>query len=285
MTDILEGKTLRDKIIKELSEKRVSPKLAIIQVGNRPDSSAYINQKKKFGEKVGAVVEVFRFSEDTEQKYIEEKIGELNEDKSFHGIIVQLPVPKNINSFSLIENIDHRKDVDGLTSKNTKKLLLGDTSGLIPATAKGIMSLLSHYKIDPKGKKAVVIGRSQLVGYPIAQMLLAKDASVIICHSKTKNIPEIASQADILIVATGNPEFFGKEYVNNRQVVIDVGINLLEGKHLEEEVPDKKFVGDVKFDEVKDIVSAITPVPGGVGPMTVASLLQNLFFAYFSQQG
>jgi 5,10-methylene-tetrahydrofolate dehydrogenase/methenyl tetrahydrofolate cyclohydrolase len=281
---LLDGKKIRDRIEKELAHEihtlKDKPTLAILQVGLREDSTAYINQKRIFAEKIGAFIIHKQYPETVEENEIIHDIHNFNRDSSVHGIILQIPIPEHLNRKLLIDAIDPHKDVDGLSSANTKKLWEKDLTGYIPATTKGILALLEAYKIDIQGKKVVVVGRSTLVGKPTALALLNKNATVTICHSKTENLSQETLQADILIVATGHPLLIKKNFVKPGQIVIDVGINLIKGTKLEEEIPGKKFVGDVDFENVKDIVEAITPVPGGVGPLTVASLFENLLTAY-----
>ena len=282
MVKILDGRVVRDNLAQNLKEKiarlKAKPKLAIIQVGNLAESTAYIKQKKAFGVSIGASVEHLQFESTVEEKDLLLKIASLNQDKSVHGIIIQLPLPENLNRGKLIEAIAPEKDVDGLTSRNVKALEAGNSSGLIPATAKGIMTLLDYYKIPVLGKRVVVVGRSNLVGKPTALALLNRGATVTVAHSQTPNLPQVTKLAEILIVAIGKPKFINAEYVSKGQVVIDVGINA--PKKLDEEIPGKKLVGDVDFESVSKIVSAISPVPGGVGPMTVVSLFENLILAY-----
>lgn len=297
MAQILDGKIVRDEIAQKLKEEigklETKPKLVIIQVGDNPESNAYIGQKIKFGEKIGALTDLVKFPENTTQSELESKISELNADNSVHGIIIQIPIPNHLDKDKLIDLINWRKDVDGLSAICLKLLSEGNPAGYIPATTKGVMTLLDHYKIPLTGKKVVIIGRSFLVGKPTALAMLNQDATVTICHSKTKDLKTETKNADILIVAIGKPNLIGKEHVSPNQVVIDVGINVIEPKAtplrqtttelrpgLE---PARKLIGDVNFDEVSKTVSAITPVPGGVGPMTVASLFENLLDAYKKQ--
>ncbi|NQV88517.1 MAG: bifunctional 5,10-methylenetetrahydrofolate dehydrogenase/5,10-methenyltetrahydrofolate cyclohydrolase [Parcubacteria group bacterium] len=283
MAKILDGKIIRDKIQRELAEAvsklPSKPKLVIIQVGDNPDSNAYVNQKKIFGEKIGVAVELCKFDDSIGEEVIAENIEELNSDKSTNGIIVQLPLPTHLDASKLISNIDPNKDVDGLTPVNVRKLFENDPSGFVPATAKGVLSLLDYYSIPLEGKRVTVIGRSVLVGKPIALTLLARNATVTVCHRKTKDLIKETKDADIIIVAAGCPGLISAEHVSFGQTVVDVGINLISGKKFNEEIVGKKFVGDVDFEAVKNIVSAISPVPGGVGPMTVASLFENLLKA------
>lgn len=277
---ILDGKQARDFFKKELIEKiqrgEKTPHLAIVQVGKRADSNAYIEQKKKFGAGVGVNVEHIQFDESITQENVIKEIESLNEDVDIDGIIVQLPLPGSLDTYSIIESIDPKKDVDGLTAVNVKLLQNGGLEGFMPATAKGIESLLRYYDISIEGKHAVVVGRSQLVGAPVARMLINHGATVTVCHSLTQNMSRYTKDADILVVAAGHPHLITKEYVQEGQVVIDVGINLLDGTPLQEELPDQRFTGDVDFKGVSEIVSAISPSPGGVGPMTVLSLFANV---------
>lgn len=257
---ILDGRIAKAHYVDELKSKISSlsliPCLVIIQVGNRPDSDSFIKSKKIFAKKIGVNEIHVNLPENVEQDEVISIIKKYNEDKNVQGIIVQLPLPKHLNPDIIIETIDSGKDVDGLTS-NTK---------FIPATARGISMLFDFYKIDIKDKKVTVLGKSKLVGGPIARMCLNRGAKVTVYDSKTIDTKEKSKSADVLIVAIGNAKFITKDYVNNNQIVIDVGINRLENN----------IVGDVDFENVKDIVKSITPVPGGVGQMTVLSLFENL---------
>lgn len=283
MKILLDGKVARDSIAGELknsiSALKNKPKLAIIQVGDKEESNKYIKQKRLFAEKIGAQVEHIKFPEDITEEKVCAEIQKLNADFLVHGIIVQLPLPAGLDKNIIIQSIDPVKDVDGLTSVNTK-LLWSNEKGHMPATARGIITLLDYYKIPIKGRKVVVVGRSDLVGKPVAIAFLNRDATVTICHKETSDIMSETKRADILVIAAGDPEFITKDFVREGQVVVDVGINVTKSNHLHEEIPDKKLVGDVKYGEVSDIVDAISPVPGGVGPMTVLSLFQNLLDAY-----
>lgn len=280
MARILNGKIVRDIIARKLrrgiARLKRKPKLVIIQVGNRRQSSAYIRQKKLFGERIGALVLHKQYPEKTAEKKLIAEILKWNIDKSIHGIIVQLPLPLRISKNRVLEAIDPRKDVDGMTAKNLKSLWAGDRDGLVPATTKGILALFDYYKIPVMGKKVVVVGRSLLVGKPVAMAFTNRHATVAtVCHSRTKNLEEVTKKADILIVAVGKIKLITKKHVSAGQVIIDVGINMAS---------DKKLTGDVDFKGVKKIVGAITPVPGGVGPMTVACLFENLLLAYRLQK-
>ena len=280
---ILDGKKARDfckaRLKERISSLGFSPRLAILQIGDNKESAIDIEQKKKFGASIGATVEHARFPESASAAQIEEKMRDLNGDPSVDGIILQLPVPSNLDKLSLLNLIDPKKDVDGLTDENQRRLEEGKPR-FIPATAKAVMDLLDFYRIDPSEKKAVVLGRSRLVGHPIAEMLKLRGARVEVCHSKTPDVPKKAKTADILVAAVGKPWLVDAEYIKNQDVtVIDVGINSVKGDVLENEIPRRKVVGDVDFENVEPRVAAITPVPGGVGPMTVLSLFDNLISA------
>jgi methylenetetrahydrofolate dehydrogenase (NADP+)/methenyltetrahydrofolate cyclohydrolase len=277
---ILDGRKIRDLAIPELAKSFASlsfvPKLVIIQVGNREDTGAYIRAKKAFGEKVGVTVDHIQVPEDIKQSELIEIVIKQNNDKDVKGIIVQLPLPISIDRDAVIDTIDPKKDVDALTAHSVKRWLDGDPSALLPATARGIRTLLATYKIDLFGKKVTVVGRSTLVGKPIIAMCLNENATVNICHSKTADLGKETRDADVVIVATGKPNLIKKEHVKEGQVVIDVGINSIEGLKLDDEIPEKKITGDVDFASVSEVVASITPVPGGVGPLTVLSIFQNL---------
>lgn len=287
---ILDGKKVSETIKLELKNKvskiKVKPSLAIIQIGKVAESSAYIARKKTFGADIGVKVHHFELNEKVKEKDVIELVSELNKRDDVNGIIVQMPMPAHISRFKVIEAIDPVKDVDGLTSKNSGLLYesaFGGNDpkdvpkGLLPATAKGVMSLLDFYKIPLEGKRALVIGRSLLVGKPVAMLLLKRNATVTIAHSKTKNLKTLFKEHDIVVVAVGKAHLITKEHVKSGQVIVDVGTNAVKGaKTLEEIGGKRKLVGDVKFDDVSKIVKAISPVPGGVGPMTVASIFQNL---------
>lgn len=279
MARILYGAPAREKIaaalIKRIKGLRRPPTLAIIQVGNRADSNAYIRQKKLFATRIGARVNHITFPKTVAERAVEKKIKILNADKSVHGIILQLPLPASLDRVKLIETVAPEKDVDGMTSSNVKHLAENNGRGFIPATARGILSLLTFYKIPILGRHVVVVGRSTLVGKPIAMLLLNEGATVTLCHRKTRNQAVITTGADILIVAAGSAGLITKNHVSKGQIVIDVGINVAK-KKLEDEIGGKKLTGDVDFEKVERIVEAISPVPGGVGPMTVASLFENL---------
>ena len=283
MAKILDGKIVRDGIMADLKKKvasfNLAPNLAIIKIGNNIDSGIYINRKINFAKKIGANAFLINFPKgDITQEILLAEIEKLNNDESINGIIIQSPLPKYLNWFEAVEKISSIKDVDGLCSVNVKNLLSNNNQGLIPATAKGILSLLNYYNIPIRGKKVVVMGRSFLVGKPIATLMINNGATVTVVHSQTPEPEKITKEADILIVAIGKPKLIGRNYVKTGQIIIDVGITTILN-------PDgtRTISGDVDFESVKNIVSAISPVPGGVGPMTVASLFQNLVEAFGRQ--
>jgi len=270
---ILFGNTIKDELLLKLKEEfsKLSfiPQLVIIQIGQNPASSVYINQKKNMGLFLGVkVLHVLLHSEITEEEVLE-VIENFNNDEETFGIIVQLPIPENLNKRKILDFIKPEKDLDGLGSIQSGFLVTKNKKVFIPATTKGILKILDYYKIETKGKNIVVVGRSNLVGLPTAINLINRDATVTICHSYTQNLEEITKKADILIVACGKPKFINKYFVNSKQTIIDVGIHRLEGG----------LCGDVDFDEIRDVVSNITPVPGGVGPLTVFSLFESLLDA------
>ena len=273
---ILDGLTLSRKIGEKLKLKisslKETPKLAIVQVGEVEQSTIFIARKVKYAASIGALTIHVNFPEAISESDLSEKIDELNKDESVHGIIIQLPLPKHLNFLNLVDIIDQEKDVDGLGFKNIRALFSGEKIGFMPATSRGIISLLKEYKIEIKGKKVVIINRSVLVGKPLALALLNENATVSICNSHTKNLKEEVRTADIVISAIGKPKFLGAEYFKNGQVVIDVGIS----RGIAEEGEGRKISGDVDFERVEGLAEAISPVPGGVGPMTVASLFANL---------
>lgn len=269
MTVILDGKKLRDKIFLGLKAKLDKmpnkPTLAVILVGDNPASQIYVNNKKKTAENLGINSIVIKYDSDVTEAEILDKIEELNSDKDVNAILVQLPLPDHIDKCKVIDAILPSKDVDGLTSYNSGKLFSGEQPYVYPCTPKGILLLLDEYNIEIEGKHVVVIGRSNLVGKPIAQMMLNRNATVTICHSKTKNLSEITKTADILISAVGKI-LVGEKYIKNNCVVVDVGIFRDD---------EGKIRGDVDFEAVSKIASHISPVPGGIGPMTIASLMLN----------
>ncbi|MGC9605417.1 MAG: tetrahydrofolate dehydrogenase/cyclohydrolase catalytic domain-containing protein [Minisyncoccia bacterium] len=279
-TLILDGRAVREARTPELIErvKQLSrqPTLAIIQVGDLPDSTAFIKAKSAFAVKIGAKVKHIHLPESIFRHELVDEVRECNADADIQGIIVQLPLPIAIDQDAVIEAVDSKKDADGLTSFNVKRWLEGREDAVIPATTRGVKELLEYYKLGLFGKHVVVVGRSMLVGKPLAAFCLNENASVTVCHSKTVDLPEETRKADVLIVAAGKSKLITADHVREGTVVIDVGINTVKGEKLEDEISGRKLVGDVDFEAVKDIASAITPVPGGVGPMTVLALFENL---------
>ena len=270
MTVILDGKKLRDKILEELKLKVASltvvPKLVVISVGDDPASQIYVNNKKKYAEKIGIAAEIIGYPEDVTQPVLLKKIDELNNDTTVTAILVQLPLPKHIDKLKILTAIDPKKDVDGFTPYNSGLLFSGAKPFAYPATPRGILRLLDEYNIEIGGKHVVVVGRSNIVGKPLAQMMLNRNATVTVCHSHTKNLAEITKTADILVSAAGG-KIIEDNMLKSNCVVIDVGIFRDE---------KGKLRGDVNFETVSKIASHITPVPGGVGPMTIASLMLNI---------
>ena len=272
MAKIIDGKAVsqfvKDEVKKEVSalgEKGVSVGLAVIIVGNDPASRTYVNNKKKACEATGIISEEYALPEDTTMDELLALIKELNAKKSINGILCQLPLPKHLDEKAVIENIDPIKDVDAFHAVNTGHIMIGDYS-FLPCTPAGIMEMLKYYNIEIEGKECVVIGRSNIVGKPMAMLLLQKNGTVTICHSRTKNLKEVTSRADILVAAVGIPYFVTADMVKDGAVVIDVG--MARNK-------EGKLCGDVDFAEVEKKASYITPVPGGVGPMTIATLMKN----------
>ncbi|KLO73971.1 bifunctional methylenetetrahydrofolate dehydrogenase/methenyltetrahydrofolate cyclohydrolase [Enterococcus cecorum] len=269
---LLNGKELAQKLqqemtqeVTELKEKGLQPGLAVILVGEDPASQVYVRNKERAANNIGMYSVVYRLPETTSEADLITKIEELNHDDKVHGILVQLPLPKHINEDLVLDTIDPAKDVDGFHPMNLGNLFAGKPT-MIPCTPAGIMELIKLSGIDLAGKNAVIIGRSNIVGKPMAHLLLQANATVTICHSKTKDLPKVAKQADVLVVAIGRANFVTADFVKEGAVVIDVGINRDE---------NNKLTGDVKFDEVAPLTSFITPVPGGVGPMTITMLMRQ----------
>ena len=270
---IIDGKkvsqSVKDRVgeqTKEFIEKTgITPCLAVVIVGDDPASRVYVNNKKKACAQVGFESREFALPKSTTQDELMKLVNELNEDKTVHGILVQLPLPRHLNEKEVIEAISPLKDVDAFNAVNVGKIMIGDYD-FLPCTPAGVMEMLSYYDIGPSGKNCVVIGRSNIVGKPMAMLLLHKNGTVTICHSKTKNLKEICLSADILVVAIGKAKFLTGDMVKPGAVVIDVGMNRDEFG---------KLCGDVDFESVKEVCSAITPVPGGVGPMTISMLMKN----------
>ena len=261
--------------INRLKQKGITPGLAVILVGDNPASQSYVNMKAKAFESMQLFSETIRLPGESSQEKILDLVNQLNHDSRFHGILVQLPVPKHLDSNAIIQAISADKDADGIHPTNLGKMVLGIEAPL-PCTPHGILMLLKYSDIDPTGKHVVITGRSNIVGKPIANLLMQKrplgNATVTVCHTHTRNLPEITRLADILIAALGQPEFIDCSFVKPGVVVIDVGSNRIEDASSPK---GYRWVGDVKFSEVAEIASAITPVPGGVGPMTIAMLIAN----------
>lgn len=278
---IIDGKKIADKILADLKAKidkdridgATPAKLAIILVGNDPASSIYVQNKIKAAAKVGIETTLQKFDDDITENELLKRIERLNQDEEVSGIIVQLPLPKNISKAKVVKSIDPSNDVDGFHPMNVGSLYSPYEHGFVPCTARGCLELIKSCYPVLAGKNIVVIGRSNIVGRPLAALLLKEDCSVTICHSKTINLQAITKQADIVISAVGNPGFLTVDYFNEDAIVIDVGISRVESE-------DKcELMGDVDFENVKKNVKYITPVPGGVGPMTVAYLLVNTYAA------
>ena len=261
---ILNGKVIKNKILSDLKEKvsnnDLNIGLAIIQIGNDYASDIYINEKKKMCNYIGYKFYHYKYDFNVIEEEIINKINELNSDKNVQGILVQLPIPKSLNKDNIINSINVNRDIDGLKNNSV----------FIPCTPLGILNLIDYYKIDVVNKNVVVIGKSNIVGKPISELLIERGSNVIICDSKTNNLSEYTRCADIIIIAIGKAKFLTKDMIKDNSIIIDVGINRV----------DNKLCGDVDFDGVVDKVSMITPVPGGIGPMTISSLALNLYKAY-----
>lgn len=262
---------LKEEISKYLTQGKRAPKIDIILVGDDYASKMYVDMKSKKALDLGIQVNVHTYPKDISQEQVESVIKQLNEDINIDGIMVQLPLPNHIQESKILELISPDKDVDGLTSTNLGKLFKNDSSAIAPATAKGVIELLKEYRVQIEGKRAVVIGRGDISGLPIAAMLQNENATVTICHSRTQNLKERCKEADILVSSIGRAEYINSEYVKENSVVIDIGTN---------RNPEGELVGDVDFNSVKDLVEYITPVPGGIGPMTIVCLFDNLIEAY-----
>ena len=277
MATIIDGKLVssevRKKIASEVQEFKektgITPGLAVILVGNDPASAVYVRNKHRGCEEAGMNSYQIYLPEETTEEELLSKIEELNKDENVHGILVQLPLPKHISEDKVIAKISEEKDVDAFNESNVGKIVTGKYS-FLPCTPAGIMELLKFYNVDISGKECVVIGRSNIVGKPMALLLLAENGTVTVCHSRTKNLSDVTRRADILVVAIGRANFVKADMVKEGAVVVDVGINRLE---------NGKLAGDVDFAEVEPIASMITPVPGGVGPMTISMLLKNTLTA------
>ena len=274
----IDGKAFSQVILEKIREEHNQLKekygkqagLAVVIVGNNPASQVYVKNKIRACENVGFYSENIELDENISEKELLQEINKLNKNDRINGILVQLPLPAHINELKIIDSISPEKDVDGFHVANIGKMVIGDETGFISCTPYGIMQLLEEYKIEIAGKDAVIIGRSNIVGKPMALMLIQKGATVQVCNSRTKDLRKKLNDADIIIVAAGVPKLLKKEDVKEGAVVIDVGINRVDGK----------ICGDVDYEEVAEKTSYITPVPGGVGPMTIASLIKNTFKSY-----
>lgn len=267
---IIDGKAIAQEIraelaqkVAELSKKGNQPGLAVVLVGENPASQVYVRMKKRACEEIGVYSAVHRLPAETTQEELLRLVEELNEDPKIHGVLVQLPLPGGLDETEVINRISPDKDVDGFHPSNVGKLWIGE-EGFVPCTPAGVLELVRRTGVPLSGKNAVVLGRSNIVGKPVASLLLRENATVTVCHSRTKDVAAECARADILIAAVGRPRLVKKDWVKPGAVVIDVGINRLEGK----------LVGDVDYEEVSQVAGAITPVPGGVGPMTIAMLLK-----------
>jgi len=272
MVKIIDGKLISSKIkdsvkqdVEGLKYRGINPSLAVILVGQDPASMVYVSNKEKTCNALGIESKVYRLEETTTTEELLDLIRKLNNDNSVHGILLQHPVPSQIDEKLAFNTILPEKDVDGFNNINVGKLSNNEKDAFIPCTPLGVLEMLKHEGIEIEGKHCVVVGRSSIVGKPMAKLMLNENATVTVCHSKTKDLTSLTKLADILICTVGKPEFITADMVKEGAVVIDVGINRV----------NEKLVGDVKFDEVSDIASAITPVPGGVGPMTIAMLMKN----------
>lgn len=274
----IDGKAFSQVILEKIREEHNQLKekygkqagLAVVIVGNNPASQVYVRNKMKACENVGFYSENIELDENISEEELLQEIDKLNKNDRINGILVQLPLPSHINELKIIDSISPEKDVDGFHVANIGKMVIGDETGFLSCTPYGIMQLLEEYKIEIAGKDAVIIGRSNIVGKPMALMLIQKGATVQVCNSRTKDLRKKLNDADIIIVAAGVPKLLKKEDVKEGAVVIDVGINRVDGK----------ICGDVDYEEVAERASYITPVPGGVGPMTIASLIKNTFKSY-----
>lgn len=278
MATIIDGKTVSSSVKQRVAEECKSlyettgkrPGLAVIIVGDDPASRVYVNNKKKACELVGFLSREYALPENTTQETLSDLIEQLNQDDEINGILCQLPLPKHLDEKAVIEKIAVEKDVDAFHCANVGKIMIGDFD-FLPCTPSGIMEMLDYYNIPISGKECVVLGRSNIVGKPMAMLLLHKNGTVTICHSRTQNLKEVCQRADILVVAVGKPCFVTADMVKDGAVVIDVGIN---------RKADGKLCGDVDFAQVEPKASYITPVPGGVGPMTIATLMKNTLTAF-----
>lgn len=276
MVLILDGKKLsneiKDNLRKKIDKYDKKPGLAIILIGNKSDSKIYVKMKKKACNYVGINNYDYYYDENTEEEIIINKINELNNNNNINGILVQLPLPKKYNKEKILNSIHIDKDIDGFHDNNVGKLTL-NKKGLYPCTPLGVIRLLDYYNIQLKGKHIIIIGKSNIVGLPLSLLLLHREATITICHSNTINLKDICKKADILISACGQPEMIDSSYIKENCIIVDIGINRITYNNNK----GYKIVGDVKYDDVIDKCDAITPVPGGIGPMTIAILLENCY--------
>jgi len=270
---------VRTRVLELVDKGMPAPNLTVIQVGDDPGSTVYVRSKVRACEKLGIDSAMHKLEESIPHEELVELIHTLNADAGVSGILVQLPLPPHLNATEIINEVDPSRDVDCLHPSNIGRLWLGD-SHVTPCTPQGIIEILQHYEIELKGKRAVIIGRSNIVGKPLAALMLARHATVTLCHSRTVDLPGVAREADVLVAAVGKPEMVTADYVKDGAVVIDVGVNRQTGADGE-----KVLVGDVDFAAVEEKASAITPVPGGVGPMTIAMLMVNTLRCYEHQHG
>lgn len=278
MAKIIDGKTVSASVKQQVADECAElfkatgkkPGLAVIIVGDDPASKVYVNNKKKACELVGFLSKEYALPAQTTQQELIELVEKLNNDDKINGILCQLPLPKHLDEKAVIEAISPKKDVDAFHAVNVGKIMIGDYD-FLPCTPAGVMELLAYYNIDIEGKECVVLGRSNIVGKPMSMLLLHKNGTVTICHSRTKNLAEVCKRADILVAAVGIARFVTADMVKENAVVIDVGINRMD---------NGKLCGDVDFEGVQKVASYITPVPGGVGPMTIATLMKNTLTAF-----
>lgn len=278
MAQIIDGKIVSASVKQNVADECAAlfkktgkkPGLAVIIVGDDPASRVYVNNKKKACELVGFLSREYALPAETTQEELTELVKKLNNDNEINGILCQLPLPKHLDEKAVIELIAPEKDVDAFHAANVGKIMIGDYD-FLPCTPAGVMEMLSYYNIEISGKECVVLGRSNIVGKPMAMLLLHKNGTVTICHSRTKDLKEVCRRADILVAAVGIPKFVTEDMIKNGAVVIDVGINRLD---------NGKLCGDVDFEQVEKKASYITPVPGGVGPMTIATLMKNTLTAF-----
>jgi methylenetetrahydrofolate dehydrogenase (NADP+)/methenyltetrahydrofolate cyclohydrolase len=281
MALLLDGKKVAQSVLEALtqqikvldSEGKRKPQLVVIQVGSDPASSVYVRKKKETAEAVGMLSQIIHLPSDVTQSSLLNQIQQLNDDENVDGILVQLPLPKHIDEMAVLESIRPDKDVDGFHPFNVGRLASGLTPYALPCTPAGVMSILRFYEIPLAGKHAVIVGRSNIVGKPMAQLLLRANATVTMCHSQTHDLAHHLKQADLVVLAVGKPQQFTGDFFKAGAVVVDVGINRLDSG---------KLVGDAHFSSVNEVASYITPVPGGVGPMTIATLLENTVALYRS---